>query len=489
MFQGTLESNLSEGAVIVEAYNMLRYDAVTIGNHEFDFGPTGPHSTPQSPSEDARGALLARARQARFPFLSANLAYENGQPFLASNVLPSVIKTVAGIKVGLIGLATESTPRTTISTNFVGLRILPLAATLAAEATRLRGEGAKIIVTLAHAGGDCRHGAVDDLTNCKPDEEIFEVARALPQGLVDVIVGGHTHARVAHHVNGIAIIESLSVGAAFGRVDLTIDRNTHRVARDRIYEVQRICQEPASESGARPACTAQSYEGRRVRANTKLARLAKRAAKRADAIRNQSLPLNLQAPLLREYRQESQLGRFIVDAFRLAVPDADVWLMNAGGVRANLPAGPVTYGELYEVFPFDNRVARVSISGAALTELVKRNLEHDNGIALLSGIRATARCEGPALKVTVVRENGLPITPHETVRLATSDFLALGGDGLLAGIESDVSDVLIRDAIAGWLHAHHADSGAALAHINTARLLFPAARPVTCAAPASGAAQ
>src|SRR5215217_3078616 len=72
MFQGTLESNLNEGAAVVDAYNRLGYAAAAIGNHEFDYGPDGPAETAQRPGEDARGALKARAAGARFPFLAAN---------------------------------------------------------------------------------------------------------------------------------------------------------------------------------------------------------------------------------------------------------------------------------------------------------------------------------------------------------------------------------------------------------------------------------
>ena len=73
MFQGTLESNLGEGAAVVRAYNVLQYDAVAIGNHEFDFGPVGASAVPRAPADDPRGALRERAKQANFPFLIGNV--------------------------------------------------------------------------------------------------------------------------------------------------------------------------------------------------------------------------------------------------------------------------------------------------------------------------------------------------------------------------------------------------------------------------------
>src|SRR6476646_8714910 len=77
LFQGTLESNLNEGAVVISAYNALGYDAAAIGNHEFDFGPAGPSVSPQWPEDDALGALKARASEAHFPFLAANIIDKN----------------------------------------------------------------------------------------------------------------------------------------------------------------------------------------------------------------------------------------------------------------------------------------------------------------------------------------------------------------------------------------------------------------------------
>ena len=90
MFQGTLESNIGEGAAVVRAYNVLRYDAAAIGNHEFDFGPVGPAPAPRTPADDPRGALKARAAEARFPFLAANLVdAATGAPPAWPNVRPT----------------------------------------------------------------------------------------------------------------------------------------------------------------------------------------------------------------------------------------------------------------------------------------------------------------------------------------------------------------------------------------------------------------
>ncbi|MFY0540075.1 metallophosphoesterase [Nannocystis pusilla] len=143
MFQGTLESNLVEGASVVDAYAALGYDAVAVGNHEFDFGPVGPRATATAPfgegEADPRGALQARIRQAPYPFLTTNLRRKGGEaPGLG---VPSTLIERAGIKVGIVGVTTEGTPHTTIAANIADLEIAPLAASIAGEAAALRARG------------------------------------------------------------------------------------------------------------------------------------------------------------------------------------------------------------------------------------------------------------------------------------------------------------------------------------------------------------
>src|SRR5262249_53886585 len=175
LFQGTLESNLNEGAVVIAAYNAMRYNAAAIGNHEFDFGPVGPAVSPQSPQDDGLGAIKARASEAGFPFLAANVIDKNtNRPVSWDHVRPSTILTVGGVKVGVVGLTTIGTLSASLSANTVTIDVVPLAPVLEAEARRLRGDGATIVIALAHAGGRCTvFDNPADLSSCAPNEEIF----------------------------------------------------------------------------------------------------------------------------------------------------------------------------------------------------------------------------------------------------------------------------------------------------------------------------
>ena len=154
-FLDGMESNLSEGALVVDAYNAMGYTAAAIGNHEFDFGPVDAPGARQT-SGDLRGALKARATQAHYPFLAANLIdVATDRPVDWPNVRPSVLVPAAGVRVGIIGVMTIDALSATAAVNVRGLRVAPLAPTIAAEASRLRAAGAEVIVVTAHAGGFC----------------------------------------------------------------------------------------------------------------------------------------------------------------------------------------------------------------------------------------------------------------------------------------------------------------------------------------------
>jgi 5'-nucleotidase len=482
MFQGTLASNLNEGAAVVRAYGALGYDAAALGNHEFDYGPVGPAIAPHAPADDPQGALKARAAEARFPFLDANLvAAATRAPPAWSNVRPTTIVEVAGVKVGIVGVTTIATPATTLPANFVGLGVVPLAPVVRRSAEDLRRRGAKLVVVAAHAGGSCRDNQVpDDVSSCEGQSEIFQLARALPPGTVDVIVAGHTHAGVAHRVAGVAIVESFDNGRAFGRVDVDFD-----VARGRVAAVR--VQPPTFVHGhtgdPRPF-----YEGGPVGPDVAVATAIEPALAAARAARDRPVGIALEAPVTRAYKTESSLGNLFADLMRAARPGADVAITNGGAVRVDFPAGPLTYGVVYEAMPFDNRFATLPVTGAELAELVGRNLARENGILSVSGFRARARCVAGGLDVTLTRADGRPIAPGERLELVTSDYLATGGDGLMRELGKRAvidEEHLIREALVAGLAAPRATSGVREARYDPAhpRLDYPGPRPVRCAAP------
>lgn len=463
-FQGGVESDLSEGAVVVDAYNALGYTALAIGNHEFDFGAADKAGARQDPHADPQGAVKARAAQAAFPFLAANLLdAATHQAVRWPNVKPSTVVTAAGLKIGIVGVMTAGALRATLPLNVRGLEMAPLTATIAAEAAKLRGEGAQIVIVSAHAGGWCdRFDDPRNTAGCDNTSEIFSVARELPSGLIDAIVAGHTHAGLAHEVAGIPIVQSYWGGRAFGRIDLTIERASARVVGSTPFAPRSICAfenaartacVPATEAGARPA----EYEGRPVVEDRQILRAMEPALARVRALQATPLGVTLDSTLARTGDPESPLGNLFADALREQV-NADVALNNnsLGGLRADLPGGPLTFGQLYDTFPFDNRLVRVQVTGTLLERGIANALRRGRrGAFGISGARVRVSCADAGLRVELFRPGGQPIQPTDPLVVVGMDSL-LGGQMfapiLPAGTVRIPPDApIVREVVEDWL--------------------------------------
>ncbi len=441
LFQGTLVANLSEGEAVIAAYNALGYDAAAVGNHEFDYGPVGPRSIALEPGDDPLGALAARAAQARFPLLARNV-YRRADgarlPFLAARGLALVERK--GVKVGLVGLLTPTTPTVTNPVNVSGLRFSEMAGEAQSAAAELRAMGAEVLVALVHAGGACSGTDPRSLTGCDPHSEIFELLQALPEHTFDALVAGHTHGRLGHFDRGTALLESGSYGTHFGTIDLEVDPATHRVidAPTRIRAELPICAEAFERTGdcdarhsegAGPLAPA-TFDGAPVSPDPKVAALLEPFLERVANEQRRSLGVDVPKLLTRSHQSESAMGNLFADALR-ELEGADAALLNSGGFRSDLRPGELTFGALFEVLPFDNAVATLRVTGAELVRILEVLLSSGHGVPQTSGLRFSAQvCPGGARVTSIHWSDGRPFDRAAIYRLSTSDFLASGGDGL-----------------------------------------------------------
>lgn len=466
MWQGTIESNLNEGALVVEAFNAIGYHAAAIGNHEFDFGPAGPKAVPRDETDDARGNLRQRATQASFPLLTANLVDSaTGELVNWDNVRPSVMLIEDGVRIGVVGVMTKRALLTTIASNVRGLEVAPLAESIEREARILRDDGAQLVIVVAHAGSQCNEFFdPNDITSCDMDGEIMRVARDLPRGLVDHIIAGHKHQGIAHIVNGTAITSSYAKTHAFSRVDFELDRSTGGILSREIFPPQLACPYRVVPGGdcawvfADDGSTVVAkYEDRPISPNPVVIEIANRAASFAEARKSQPIGPNLETPFTLKGNPESALGNLLTDAL-LQSFDTDVAMHNvSGGIRGTLPAGPLQYGSVYEMFPFDNRVVILELSGRELREVIAVQARKSRRRAGFSGMRVEVSCAGNLMDLRMKLDDGTLIDDSARVRVLVNDFLALGGDGILVpimpdgGFDFDDSLPMTREALISWL--------------------------------------
>ena len=271
---------------------------------------------------------------------------------------------------------------------------------------------------------------------------------------MDVIAAGHTHARLAHQVGGIGIIEPFSRGQSFGRIDVVFDRRTRRLVRMQPFAPHQIV--PAE------------YEGKVVTDDPAIVRAMAATLQRVHELQAAPLDVSLDDSIPREGSFGSPLGNLFAEALRAAVPGADVAAVNnaARGLRADLPEGPVTFGRLYDLFPFDNRIARVMLSGAELGRwLVVEIQQGRRGSLGISGVDVRTSCLADGLHVALFRgatrihddDRLLAVTigaPTPSGSLASS--AALGGVGPIGNAP------VVREVVEDWFRR--------LGHVAQARL-------------------
>ena len=405
MFQGTAASNLVFGRSVVAIYDALGYAAAALGNHEFDWG---------------QDTLRARMREARYAILGANVKYADGRdvPWIRDDTIVSA----GPVRVGIIGVSTVETPRTTLAANVSDLRFVDPVPVVVERARSLRERGAHLVVVVAHAGAFCDNEGDDRCAG-----EIVELARGAGRA-VDAIVSGHTHSLVRAHEAGVPIVQARSNGRAVGVLDLVPGEIPVVAVRDVLTDS--IAPSARVDSIARAAVAAVA-----PRVSARIAEVSRH---------------------LQRSGEQYPLGQLIADAQRWAAK-ADVAVMNNGGIRADLPAGTATYGRIFEVQPFANTLHRFTLRGSDLRAYLEKLVAgrtpprvHVSGVTLTYDPK---RPPGQRL-VSATLATGHDIVPDREYALVMNNFMATGGDGLGLGtqaIRSEPLPIIDLDALIDYM--------------------------------------
>ena len=339
----------------MEAGNELGFDVGTLGNHEFDEGGDelirmlrgGQRTGPRAYRRDADGRLVNTSSPdylgARYPYIAANTIDREGELHLP----PYVVVRRAGVSVGFIGVTTLSTPKFLVGRYARRFRFTDISEAVNRWVEVLRAQGVRAIVVLAHAGGPSQdESSAPDFVG-----EIVDEAREMSPE-VDVVIAGHSHSRLDIRVPNAGgsgdklIVEALSYGIAFDLVDLTIDRRTGDV----VAKSGEVPETPHDIAGdARVASLVERYRRR-------VAPVAMKVVGDTDAELT---------------RANGDLGRLAAEAER-EYARADAAVVDAGALRADIDAGPITYAEVAEALAYGHAVMRARISGRELRALVAR---------------------------------------------------------------------------------------------------------------------
>ena len=392
-FQGTLYYTYDKGKVAAEMMNKLGYDAMTVGNHEFDDGPE---------------VLREFANNVNFPILMSN-ADISGEPLIKDVIQKSVVIERGGEKIGLIGLTPQDTDE--LASPGKNITFTDPAGAVQSEVDRLAAEGVNKIIVLSHSG-----------------YEVDKAVAAATTG-VDVIVGGHSNTLLSNSndravgpyptvVGGTQIVQAYAYGKFLGELNVTFND----------------AGEVIETSGDLTVIDGTVAED----ADT-VARI-KELGMPLDEIRNKVVAQS--EGLIEGDRsvcrvQECAMGNLIADAMLARVKDqgVEIAIANSGGIRASIDAGDVTMGEVLTVLPFQNTLSTFQVSGQTVIDALENGVsqveEVKGRFPQVAGLSFTwdssvAPNEGRIVEVMV---GGAPIDPAKTYSLVSNNYVRGGGDG------------------------------------------------------------
>jgi 5'-nucleotidase len=380
--QGTLPSNLTYGRTTIEAFDLMGIQAAAIGNHDFDW---------------SADTLRARMRESDYPWVAANI-FDSTTGKRPDWVMPWRMVRAGKYQVAVVGYITSETKQIVAPQHVAGLTFGSGYESVRDAVEEARLANSDFLILLTHSGGRC------DSLACAG--EIFDLAQSLPPGSVDLIVSGHSHTLLDTERNGIPIVQARSSGTAVGIVDII---RTASGGRKIDVDVQTVWVDQVTPDSA-------------------LAALVARSARTTDSLANRVIT-DIALPLSRTGAQYP-LGNLMADAFR-NVLRADVALVNNGGIRADVAAGPLTYGQLFTVMPFQNQAVTVTITGRQLREMAEASLTANGPNAHVSGLRITYDAARPAgQRVRDLRlASGKKPKDDARYTLAVNSFLAAGQSG------------------------------------------------------------
>lgn len=381
---GQTFATLTKGENIVSLMNLMKYDAMTPGNHDFNYG---------------QDQLVALSAKMNFPLLSSNIKKADGKTLL----MASTIKEIGGLKVGIFALSTPETAYMTHPNNVKGLTFADPVAEAKAQVAALQDK-TDVIVCLSHLG-----------LNDGSEFTSKKVAEAVPG--IDVIVDGHSHTvlKDGMKVGSTLIGQTGDYDKNLGMIELTVSGGKVAESKASLFT-----KEQAAELTPDAAMT------------TLIADLDKANKVITDVkVGTSAVALNGERGKVRT--GETNLGNLITAAM-LDATGADIAFTNGGGIRASIDAGDITKGEIITVLPFGNYVVVKDVTGQDIWDALELGVSKfpaENGpFPHVAGITFTFDASKAAgSRITTVTFKGAPLDLKATYTLATNDFMAAGGDG------------------------------------------------------------
>ncbi|MBT2695884.1 5'-nucleotidase C-terminal domain-containing protein [Bacillus sp. ISL-40] len=398
-------SSLLQEEPTIKVLNKIGFNLGTLGNHEFDRGVKEMMRLIHGGTNPKAGYFEG----AQFPYVCANVMDEKTGKLILP---PYEIKTFNGIPIGFIGVVLSDTPKIANASVLVGVKFTDEVKAINKAVAELKKQGVKAIVVLAHNGG-----SQSALTGAATGD-IIDIAKKVDDE-VDVMFGGHTHTYLNAEVDGKLLVEAYSYGTAFSDVDLKLDPATKEIVTKKA-EIVYVYQD-AIKPDEEIKKMVKRYE---AKVAPIVSKVVGTAANDITGTRNKS--------------GESALGNLIADSQRTAM-NSDFAFMNPAGIRADIQAGEVNWGELFTILPFTNNLVKVTLTGDQIRRVLNQQWQPKGIVRMLqiSGLKYTwSGTKGTKRKVLdIFRADGTPINPDSKYTVTVTSYLANGGDDFTVFLE------------------------------------------------------
>ena len=413
---GTPIAALVEGRSVVESFNAMPYEAFTLGNHEFDWGPEVLEST---------------LTQFDFPVLCANiLDKETGEPL--KGTVPYVILEKNDVKVGILGLTTEATPTIIRAEYAAALDISDTTEAAAKYVPEMREAGAEIIVIAGHLPM-----YVDESTGGYYGE-LWDIVSEV-EG-IDAIFGGHNETLItAEMINGVPVVKGDFYGNELSHISITYDR-VNKTVTGVTYENISVTDMAAD-----------------LEQDETVAGIVAEYAVETDRIFDEKIG-EASEDCDVDYFYECSIGNWFSNAVKDAT-GADMAFINPSGIFESVPAGEINLRKLYQMSPFENELVTAEITGDQLRDLWETTLETERmpqyGTLAFAGLYIIydSTAEDGSKVQSLTLPDGTEIKDDDVFTVATLDFLAGGGNDyeLLPALTWTGTAIMMRDAYADAL--------------------------------------
>jgi len=438
IYQGTPVGTLTKGKAVVEYMNYVKYDAVCVGNHDFD---------------DGWENLKKLAEYAKFPFLGANI-YRKSTDKLAEFVKPYIMKEFDRIKIAIVSVTTSLIPEISYPEHIKDLEFKNEVEVLRKLVPEVKKKGADIVILSTHsylpynleeAYKNMLKKIETGYDFTKHPVSAMEIAHAVPD--IDIIFSGHVHKGFYEPWedpdNHTLIFQNYANGTNLGHVIFYIHKKTKTLAGYNFVD----------DRGAIFTLFEDEFYPDTILAK-KLDSLIKVSERGLDEVIGIAI-----GNFTRSREGESSMGNLVVDAMREAVR-ADVAFSNYGGIRADLQSGPITPRDIFRVMPFENRIVVVNVTGNFIKELIEDKVSGSGRGMLISGCRVVIDKTKPDReKVVELKIGGQTFIPSKIYKLAVTDYLLEGNSGFvrlttIPSSQINYTGIMVRQAIINYISKH-----------------------------------